>query len=93
MRLSILILFFCVIGSVFVGGCTNTASTSNIATPIQTLGQPTQPTAQIPVSFAQTTIPVSNTDTICGEMVYCGYAPAGLKLNLSNRVGVNNCTL
>ena len=70
MRLPILILMVCGIGFVLVGGCTNTASTSPAVTP--TLVLPATPTVQVPA-----TLPVSNTDTLCGELVYCGYAPAG----------------
>ena len=68
MRLSILILMLWGIGFVLVGGCTNTASPPPAVTPTMVL-----PTPQT----VQTTLPVSDTDTLCGELVYCGYAPAG----------------
>jgi hypothetical protein len=56
------------IGFVLVGGCTQT-SAPPAATP--TMEQPATPTV------VQTTLPVSDADTLCGELVYCGYAPAG----------------
>jgi hypothetical protein len=74
MRLPILILIACGIGFVLVGGCTNTASTS------PTVGQPATPTVEVPAPLSQSTMPVSDTDTLCGELVYCGYAPAGSEI-------------
>jgi len=68
MRLPILVLMACCIGFVLVGGCT-TPSAPPAATPA--MEQPATPTV------LQTTLPVSDTETLCGELVYCGYAPAG----------------
>ena len=77
MRLSILILFFCVIGFVLVGGCISNTSKPTIVTP--TMEQPPTPMVQVIATIVQSTMPVSNTDTLCGELVYCGYAPAGFQ--------------
>jgi hypothetical protein len=77
MKLRLLILILCGIGFVLVGGCTNTASTPPAITP--TMEKPTTPTVQVPATLVQSTIPVSDTDTLCGELVYCGYAPAGFE--------------
>ena len=71
MRLPLLILMVGCIGFVLVGGCT-TPSAPPAATP--TMEQPATPTV------VQTTLPVSDTDTLCGELVYCGYAPAGSEI-------------
>ena len=71
MKLPLLILMVCGIGFVLVGGCTDTASPPPVVPP--TMEQPTLQTVQ-------TTLPVSNTDTLCGELVYCGYAPAGSEI-------------
>ena len=78
MKLPILLIIFCVIGFVLVGGCTNNTSTPHTVTP--TMEQPTTPTVQVPATIVQSTMPVSNTDTLCGELVYCGYAPAGFEM-------------
>jgi len=67
MRLPILILMVWCIGFVLVGGCTTT-SPSPVATPT---------TVQVPATVIPTTVPVPDIDTLCGELVYCGYAPAG----------------
>jgi hypothetical protein len=72
-----IILTLCVIGFVLVGGCTNTTSAINPVTPTQIMEPITQLT--VPPSIVQTTVLASNTETICGEMVYCGYAPAGFE--------------
>jgi hypothetical protein len=66
MRLPILILMVWCIGFVLVGGCTTTSAPP----------QATPTTVQVPATIVQTTVPVSDTDTLCGELVYCGYAPA-----------------
>jgi len=76
MRMPILILMLCVIGFVLVGGCTNTSAPPAV-TP--TREQPITPTLQVPATLVQSTLPFSNTDTVCGELVYCGYAPAGFE--------------
>jgi len=46
--------------------------------------QPTTATVQVPATIVQSTMPVSNTDTLCGELVYCGYAPAGFEMQPIN---------
>ena len=77
MKLPILILLLFGIGFVLVGGCTNTPSQPLTATP--TMEQPTTPTVRVPATLVQSTLPVSTIDTVCGELVYCGYAPAGFE--------------
>ena len=67
MRLPILILMVWCIGFVLVGGCTNTASPPAVTPTVE----------QTPLQTVPTTQPVSASDTLCGELVYCGYAPAG----------------
>jgi hypothetical protein len=41
--------------------------------------QPATPTVQVPVTLVQTTIPVSDNDTVCGGLAYCGYTPTGVE--------------
>ncbi|MGB9176806.1 MAG: hypothetical protein WCB46_08740, partial [Methanoregula sp.] len=66
MRLPILILMIGCIGFVLAGGCTTTSAPP----------QATPTTVQVPATVVQTTVPIPGTDTLCGELVYCGYAPA-----------------
>jgi hypothetical protein len=40
---------------------------------------PTPIMKQIPTDSIQTATPISTTDALCGELVYCGYAPAGFE--------------
>jgi hypothetical protein len=75
MKLPILILMVCSIGFVLIGGCT-TITSPPPATPA--MDQPITPTVQA-TPFVGSTLPVSYTDTLCGELVYCGYAPAGFE--------------
>jgi hypothetical protein len=71
MQPSFLFLVLCCIVFVLVGGCTNTASPPPAITPTMTQTTP---------QTVQTTPPVSESDTLCGELVYCGYAPAGSEI-------------
>ena len=82
MKLPILFLMVCGIGFVLVAGCTNITSAPPVITP--TTEQTPAPTS------VPTTMPVSDNDTLCGELVYCGYAPAGP--NPSNPSGATSCS-
>jgi hypothetical protein len=75
MRLPLLILMVCGIGFVLVGGCTNTSAPPAVS--------PTMEQTPMP-AVVQTTLSVSD-DTLCGELVYCGYAPAGTQPVKSTR--------
>ena len=77
MKLPILIIFFCSIGFVLVGGCTDNTSTPHAAIPTQE--HTINPTVQVSATSVPLPTPVSNTDTVCGELVYCGYATSGFE--------------
>ena len=65
MQLPVLILVLCCVGFVLAGGCT--ASAPPEVTPTM------EPTA---TQTLAATPPVPEPDTLCGELVYCGYIPA-----------------
>jgi hypothetical protein len=78
MKLPALILMACCIGCVLVGGCTDTTSQPPPVT--TTMEQTATPTVRVTAPVVPSTIPAEDTgtDTLCGEVVYCGLAPSGI---------------
>ena len=68
---------FIVFGFVLIAGCTTqpTPTTGMITPTIST----TSPQQALVTSQTIMVAPAETVDTLCGELVYCGYAPSGFK--------------
>ena len=76
MTQSVQIFAFIVLGFVLIAGCT-TAPTAEKTTP--TISTTSPPQAIITSQQIIQISPTVTIDTLCGELVYCGYAPSGFK--------------
>jgi hypothetical protein len=73
MKQLVQIFAFIILGFVLIAGCTTQPpSTSEKTSPTISTTSPSQ-AISIQVS------PTETVDTLCGELVYCGYAPSGFK--------------
>ncbi len=75
MKQFVQIFVFFILGFVLIAGCSTTPTTEIVTPTISTTPPQVIRTSQ---QITQVS-PIETGDTLCGELVYCGYAPSGFK--------------
>ena len=78
MKQSVQVFAFIILGFVLIAGCaTQPTPTAEMITP--TISTTSPPQAIVTSQQIIQVDPTETVDTLCGELVYCGYAPSGFK--------------